>query len=182
LSRGFRIAVRYLKKRFFSLPNEERYSRAPQPRIAYIGLAINMSSLDKYAKIYVPEWLLKVNEAPVTYVPSLEPKVIDFNQYSRSIHPDALLDDFAKEEKEAELERPRVQDVVMDRLPPMAPEGYSRRFTKLLMVEYHARLQQLESARLFNVLLTPHNTGLTGPDGKAQTGLYTLEARSIREG
>lgn len=47
----------------------------------------DLSSLDRYAPVYTPAWLLAINHAPGTFVPQLENAVVDYEAYSASLFP-----------------------------------------------------------------------------------------------
>ncbi|KWU42116.1 P-loop containing nucleoside triphosphate hydrolase protein [Rhodotorula sp. JG-1b] len=158
--------------------------------------------LSRFAELYVPMWLRRVNaDPPVAVIPrsAAEAFNIDHSTLHDSLYPPQLLHHLNEIERR---NRVRISDMTKKTdtlaghgfksalaahgfkspkaaLEELSPAAYARHWLPLQQAEYTARGLQLQQAALYGVPLRPRPRHPGEPVGPP---LYTLEARSIREG
>ncbi|GAA5975720.1 hypothetical protein JCM10908_005257 [Rhodotorula pacifica] len=149
--------------------------------------------LSRFAELYVPVWLRRVNaDPPAAVIPrsAAEAFTIDHSVLHDALYPPQLLHHLSEIERR---NRVRIADVTKKAvalaahgfkspqasLEELSPAAYARHWIPLQQAEYTARGLQLQQAALYGVPLRPRPRQPGEPAGPP---LYTLEARSIREG
>ncbi|GAA5910926.1 hypothetical protein JCM8208_006689 [Rhodotorula glutinis] len=147
--------------------------------------------LSRFAELYVPLWLRRVNaDRPQYVVPrsKAESFSIEYSEAHDALYPPKLIHHLGNIERanherllKEHFDRASSQGRLGARPAPLplAPATYAHHWLPLQQAEYTARALQLQQAALYAVPLRPVPPHPSDPPGPP---LYMLEARSIREG
>ncbi|GAA5934856.1 hypothetical protein JCM3775_001658 [Rhodotorula graminis] len=147
--------------------------------------------LSRFAELYVPVWLRRVNaDRPQYVVPrsKAEAFAIEYSEMHDALYPPKLIHHLGNIERanhehllKEHFDRASSQGRLGARPAPLplAPVTYAHHWLPLQQAEYTARALQLQQAALYAVPLRPVPPHPSDPPGPP---LYMLEARSIREG
>ncbi|GAA5858396.1 hypothetical protein JCM1840_001183 [Sporobolomyces johnsonii] len=145
--------------------------------------------LSRFAELYIPLWLRRVNaDTPLGVIPrtAAEASWIPYEALHDALFPRQLLFHLTDVERKNHLRI--AAELSAGKRPPLEPASYAAHWLPVHAAEYRARSLQLQQALLYAVPLRPFTSPAAhtpfGPAPPAPAGpqLYTLEARSIREG